>query len=526
MSSKDLARRSETEVFFAGTNITQSLKQYFISLTYTDNEEGETDDLQIKIEDSNSVWLEKWLNATLSDAAELEKEEVVKQYKVTAKGGVAIRSSQDTKSKSLGTLASGTIITADDISDGFIRFKHSVVEKGKTTEKTAYAEEKHFQPIYKTVDNQSTASVTQAGTTSDLNVGDEVTVSGSPQQSSYGTGSPGAAVSNYKGTITKINNKDKIPYPVHIGQLGWFSIDQVKKGGGTAVATAENADDEPSSKGLKIQASIIRRNWHNDGVDDKLECGQFELDSISASGPPATITIKGTSLPYSSTIRQTKKSKSWENYTLQGIANEIAETNDMTCMYLAEEKSYSRVEQYFISDIAFLQKLCQDEGFSLKITNNNIVIFDQAAYESKPIIRTIQRGKTGGYTGYKLYTSLNDKYTSCHVCYVDPEGQTIEATAYIDGYDEKKKNQCLEIRQKVDSVAEALQLAKKSLRLHNKFEFMGEFTFPGEPELLAGCTVALEGWGAWDATYIIKKAKHTVSETGYTTQITIRRVMV
>ena len=489
--------------------------------------------MQIKIQDRQSVWLEQWLNATIEDAAELEKENVVKQYKVIAKGGVAIRSSKEKKSKSLGTLASGTIITADEIADGWIRYKHSVVEDGKKTDKTAYSEEKHFQPIYKGADSKDTASATQGVSSSDLNVGDEVSVTGRPQQSSYGTGVQGAMVTNYKGTITKINDKkgsvlamgNGIPYPIHIGQLGWFSIDQVTKVGGTVVATPENASDEPSSKGLKIQASIIRRNWHNDGVDDKLECGQFELDSVTAQGPPATITIKGTSLPYSSTIRQTKKSKSWENYTLSGIANEIADTNGMTCMYDAEEKSYSRVEQYCISDIAFLQKLCEDEGFSLKITNNNIVIFDQAAYERKPIIRTIKRGKLGGYISYKLYTSLNDKYTSCHVSYVDADGNVIEATAYADGYDEKKKNQCLEISQKVESVAEALSLAQKSLRLHNKYEFMGSFSFPGDPEFLAGCTVALEGWGAFDGTYIIKQAKHTVSN-GYTTQITIRRVMV
>jgi len=43
--------------------------------------------------------------------------------------------------------------------------------------------------------------------------------------------------------------------------------------------------------------------------------------------------------------------------------------------------------------------------------------------------------------------------------------------------------------------------------------------------LLAGNTVELKGWGAWDGKYIIKQAKHTVSKSGYTTQISLRYSM-
>ena len=51
MSNKDLARRTEAEVFFDGVDISVSLSKYLLSLTYTDNEEDATDDIQIRIED-------------------------------------------------------------------------------------------------------------------------------------------------------------------------------------------------------------------------------------------------------------------------------------------------------------------------------------------------------------------------------------------------------------------------------------------------------------------------------------------
>lgn len=519
MSETELARRASYEVFFSGVDITAAVDKYFLSLTYTDNEEDETDDLQLKLHDRGNIWLEKWLNTAIQTAAESEPEEVEKKYKAIAQGGVAVHSSKEAKSKTLGTLAYGTVIEVKEIEEGWARFDYS--------EKTGYVKESYLQPIYTEVKGTASASVSSApASSSDWTIGETVRATGRPQYSSYGTGRPGASVTNYEGSITHLNLKSGVPYPICVGSLGWFSQDQVSKVGGNVETSVIETEGE-ASKGLKIQASITRLNRRGNGENEKMECGQFELDDVSAQGPPSVITIKGTSLPYSSTIRQTKKSKSWENYTLSGIANEIASTNGMTCMFLCDkDSSYARVEQYMITDIGFLQKLCQDAGCSLKITNNIIVIFDQAAYESKPSIKTIRHGAEGGYTKYKLNSGENDIYTSCRVSYVDSSGNLITATAYVADYDkDNKNNQCLEIHQKVENTAEAMALAEKQLRLHNKYEFTASFTLPGDPCLLAGCVVELSGWGAWDGRYIIKQAKHTVSNTGYSTQITLRRAL-
>ncbi|MDO4541183.1 MAG: hypothetical protein Q4B48_08880, partial [Syntrophomonadaceae bacterium] len=73
---------------------------------------------------------------------------------------------------------------------------------------------------------------------------------------------------------------------------------------------------------------------------------------------------------------------------------------------------------------------------------------------------------------------------------------------------------------------EAQTLAAKYLRQHNKYERTATFTLPGNPDLVAGVTVFLSGWGGWSGKYIVKQAKHTVAGSGgYTTQITLRRVL-
>jgi len=442
MSDINLARRASAEVFFAGTNITKSMQKYLISLTYTDNEEDETDDLQIKLHDRDGIWIEKWLNDAIQAAAELptpktedKEKESSMPYKVIAKGGLAVRSRAGDQFFQYGSLAYGTIVTVKSI-DG------------------------------------SWANITYDG----------------------------------KNAYVKAS---------YLEALG---------SGGDSSSSGSSGSGQNATKGMKIQAVIVRQNWKSDGKDESLECGQFSLDEISASGPPNVINIKGTSLPYSSTIRQMKKSKSWEKYSLSGIANEIADKNGMTCMYLCKaDPLYERIEQYRLSDIEFLKTLCQDNGCSLKVSNNIIIVFDQSEYEKKKSIYTIWRGSKGGYIKYKLSTASNDRYASCRVSCTKNDGTMIQATAYAEDYDkDNKDNQCLEVKQSVKTEEEARLLAEKKLRLHNKFEKTATFTFPGDPALLAGCVVELKDWGSFDGKYIIKQAKHQISSSGYTTQISLR----
>ena len=72
MSAAGLARRTAVEIAFAGEDITASIRPYLLSVTYTDNEEDKTDDLQIRLEDRDGIWLEAWLQDAI-EAASAEK---------------------------------------------------------------------------------------------------------------------------------------------------------------------------------------------------------------------------------------------------------------------------------------------------------------------------------------------------------------------------------------------------------------------------------------------------------------------
>jgi len=303
------------------------------------------------------------------------------------------------------------------------------------------------------------------------------------------------------------------------GWLGKQSESDTLPPGGAA------SGGDGGAKGATISAVIIQKNWRGDGKDKVLDCGIFEIDSLDASGPPATAAIHATSLPHSSTMRTEKKTKAWERIKLSAIAREIARKNGMKCMFESSfDPVFDRRKQVQISDIAFLQRLCKNAGIALKASARFIILFDESKYEKKKAVRTIKRG-TADVKSYRFGTSTNDtKYGKCHVAYTDPKTkQTIEYTYTPRGAD--KDGQTLEINEKVKTREEARQLAMKRLRQKNKGEFSAEFTLVGDTTLVAGVTVEVAGWGMFDGKYIIETATHSVTGSGYTLQVKLRRVL-
>lgn len=276
-------------------------------------------------------------------------------------------------------------------------------------------------------------------------------------------------------------------------------------------------------KGAVITAAICQKNENGNGK--VLNCGVFQVCGVDGSGPPATVSIKGTALPFTASVRTGIRNKAWENISLLEIADEIAAANNMTCMFeSAANPYYDRREQLQESDIVFLQRLCGDAGLSLKATAGMLVLFNAAEYEQRGVVRTFDR-KAGGILNYSFSTSFQDSnYDSCSVSYTDPLTQETY-TGEFSAPDASGEGQVLQLNERVSSAAEAEELAKNRLRSKNKGEYSASLTIPGDVSMAAGLTVALTGYGAFDGTYIIESAGHSVSSGGYTTSLTLRQVL-
>jgi nucleoid-associated protein YgaU len=61
MSAKDMARRVELRLKFQNVKVPADINKYLSSLTFTDEDEDNADDLQLAFDDRERKWLGSWL---------------------------------------------------------------------------------------------------------------------------------------------------------------------------------------------------------------------------------------------------------------------------------------------------------------------------------------------------------------------------------------------------------------------------------------------------------------------------------
>lgn len=278
-------------------------------------------------------------------------------------------------------------------------------------------------------------------------------------------------------------------------------------------------------KGAIITASIVTHNWDGEG-DERLDLGKFELDEIELSGPEHSVTLKGVSIPNNNELRGVEKSRSWEKVKFSKIAQDIAADAKMELFYDIDEgkdPDIDRAEQTDQSDLEFLMKLCKDHGMALKVTDEKLVIFDELKYEEADPVDIIKKG-SHRMTGWSLKSKLRETYKSCHVVYKESKsGQVIEAT-FTAPDKTNKEGKILTVNTQVKSIAEAEELAKKKLREKNAEEVTVSLSLVGSIGLMAGSTVMLEGFHAFDGKYLITKGSHSIGG-GYGLSLELRRCL-
>lgn len=524
----DTARKASLSVSFEGTDISAVVSKYLMSLSFTDNEEDEADDLQIKLQDRDGTWLQQWLQDFIESAGgnyDKNKKENALTYTVKDSHAGIYKTVKNGSSSFDAALCQAYLIalgfmagTPKKKADATLTSAVKGFQQANSLGVTGKCDKATWKKLVAAVNGKT---ITQYDFT--FKASSAVKVRKSTKSSAK------KVTTVPRGKKCTISEKKA---------SGWYKVTYDGKTGYAKASGLKLESIEPAtktkSKGkkklrrLRIKASIT---INENGKKSTINCGTFQLDDVKASGPPSTVVIKGTSLEYNG-IRSTEKDKSWENYTLKGIGEEIARKHGMGFMWDCDnDKKYSRVEQSKQTDIAFLKKLCQDCGYSLKITKNKIVIFDQSKYESQQEVAKFTFGD-GSYIKWSFTTGEGQtEYDKCIVQYTDPRtGKVIKGEAVSDDYDEDDEDddeepEILYIRnQKVSSVAEAEALAEKELKLANKFERAAQLTVKGNPNYCAGMTIRLYKFGYWSGKYLVKTVKHDVSSgSGYVTTLTLRK---
>lgn len=296
---------------------------------------------------------------------------------------------------------------------------------------------------------------------------------------------------------------------------------------------------EPGAK-LKV----VLNTYNNANLAEGLkqyDLGTFEIDQIEVSAMPSVVQVKALVVADDNSLRGEKQNAEWKDTNLSVILKDIAEKNSLTLQYLCQEDPVQdHVEQSDQSDLEFVQKLCKDNGFSLKVTSDTLIIYDVAHLEAaEPKLTFLRPGtpnanavyQDGGasdacsidrFLSWKMTAKTRDTYKACHVKYKEKSSDTIiEATFQAP---DKETGKTLEVNEQVKTQEEAERLAKKKLREQNKDAITATFSLAGDFIFWAGETVTLQSFGRFDGKYIITKAAHKMG-SGYTVDLDMRRCL-
>lgn len=287
----------------------------------------------------------------------------------------------------------------------------------------------------------------------------------------------------------------------------------------------------PILKGDKFQIEIVVSNWLQEGDGRSLKCGTFTVDDISFSGTPDLMTVSGTSMDISKGLKDVKRDGTWENVSLREVAQEIAEKNSMRLFYDYEKDIlYDKIDQVKESDSHLLYRVAREQGLKMKITDSQIIIFDEEKYESLESFISFSKSSL---IKYNLQCDDLDVYDACEITYYDSDlGEQLkgrfEAPASrlykaktgkvlyrnmdtgVTGRTKEEKEKFLDER------------AKKLLRSSNRNETKVSISNMGDVGYASGLTMSLNGFGIYSGTYLIESVTHSLDK-GYICSISGKR---
>ena len=186
-----------------------------------------------------------------------------------------------------------------------------------------------------------------------------------------------------------------------------------------------------------------------------------------------------------------KHTKSWENVTLLELLSEFTGKHNLKLKtYDIQNYLYKRVNQVNETDFEFLNRRCMIEGYILKVSNNQLIIFDEMSMENQNGITLSASDIVGNfkYDNKDTYGAVRIVYGNVDLTFTSPsnDGETFLITDL-----------------EVNSIGEAQRFAKNILRNNNKYEHTIAFDTKLNVNVSAGSTLNLSGLGLSDGKYYI-----------------------
>jgi phage protein D len=249
-----------------------------------------------------------------------------------------------------------------------------------------------------------------------------------------------------------------------------------------------------------------------------LNCGSFEIDEmefILQKDSADNITLKALAANIKKALRQ-NNSVAYENKTLLQIAQEIANKHNLKLVGKVRDIKIKRITQNNKRDLEFLKILAEEYGYIFKVSDNKLTFYEIAKLKDQPHILFISRQDI---ISYSLRDKTHDQYNSCRVVYLDPKKKDT-VSASINGT--STKADVLKLHKRCENKEQAILKANAALNKNSELE--GTITVIGNPHIVAGLNIQLNGLYKLNGKYHIKSVKHIIDKnTGYRTELEVEK---
>lgn len=241
-----------------------------------------------------------------------------------------------------------------------------------------------------------------------------------------------------------------------------------------------------------------------------LDCGVFEVDQPRYG--KSTISIQGQSTAISKPLRE-KVFKNHEKTDLKKIVQSIADKHGFELLGEIKPIAFKSKNQD-CSDIEFLNSLAEDFGYFFRVGPDFLLFSARADFEQAEPVKTLALPDLLDVSFSVNYLNLFGK---CEIHYKHRgkyhKGEA-ESAEFPDGPVLKENKSC-------ENATQATAMAAALLERKNREYITGEITVVGNPKLAAGYNIEIVDAGELSGIYQIRKSKHNLSNSGYTTNLEI-----
>lgn len=248
--------------------------------------------------------------------------------------------------------------------------------------------------------------------------------------------------------------------------------------------------------------------------------GEFEIDEVEIlwDGSGRQVSIKALSAFVTQELRS-KKSKAYENITLERLAKTIAAEARLTVSGKIDNIQFKRVTRNEETSLAFLRRVAMDYGYVFNVKFGKIVFTQIDKLQARGSVFSVD---PTGLSSYNVIDATGRTFSIAKHKYYDPsKGRAIS----FDQPTGSKSKDIFEEKGHVENKQQAEIKARARVSKILNGQIRGSASMEGMPKLVAGNNFELIKIGKMSGLYNIEESRHSFSPgRGYRTDIQFFRV--